>query len=91
MNPRAIAALCSLRRSPLTCVEVMVSIGDADVYDTFHLLADMQRARLATQLHSQTADPRWYIAELGAEYLDANGIGFSPEADCRVAQEKVTP
>lgn len=91
MKPRAIAALCSLRRGPRAIEDVMAAIGDANVFETMRLLAGMQHARLATQLHSQSVDNRWYIAELGAEYLDANGIGFSPEADCRVAQEKVTP
>lgn len=91
MNPRAIAALCSLRRGPRAYADVMAAIGDANVFETMRLLADMQRARLATQLHSQSVDQRWYIAEMGAEYLNSNGIKYQDWADCRVAQQAVTP
>lgn len=88
MNPRAIAALCSLRRGPRAVEDVMAAIGDANAFATLRLLRDMERARLATQLHSQSVDQRWYLAELGQKYLDENGIRFSSEV---IAQEKVTP
>lgn len=91
MNPRAIAALCSLRRGPRDTEHVMHAIGDVNVFETMRLLADMRRARLATQLHSQSVDHRWYIAELGAEYLNSNGIKYQEWADCRFAQQAVTP
>lgn len=91
MNPRAIAALCSLRRGPRYADEVMRAVGDATLTETMLLLSEMQRARLATQLHSQSADQRWYLAELGAEYLDSNGIKYQEWTDCRVAQQAVTP